>query len=164
MVVFRAQKELVEAAVRRLDDRQLHEPLGENMNCAAVIMKHMAGNMLSRWTDFLTSDGEKPWRDRHGEFVDDIADRGELMALWERGWKCLFTTLEAMDPATLSNQVTIRGEPHTVVGAIHRQMDHYGSHVGQIVQLARYLAKDDWKPLPSPYRTGGDAPGRARGF
>ena len=141
---------MAEAAIRQLDDEQLRRPLDENTNSIAVIMKHMAGNMLSRWTDFLASDGEKPWRNRDSEFVDDIATRDELLGRWEEGWTCLSTSVGALLPGDLMRQVTIRGHPHTVIEAIHRQIDHNGYHVGQIVQLARFLAKDKWTTLTVP--------------
>lgn len=150
IATFHAQKSMADAAIRQLDDHQLHRPLDENTNSVAIIIKHLAGNMLSRWTDFLKTDGEKPSRNRDSEFIDDIPTRDALMAHWERGWKCLFTALAALRPADLTERVTIRGHPHTVVQAIHRQLDHYGYHVGQIVHLARFLAKDQWTTLTIP--------------
>ncbi len=150
IATFHTQKRMAEAAIRQLDNERLHRPLDVNTNSVAVIMKHMAGNMVSRWTDFLTSDGEKPTRVRDGEFIDDIASRDELMARWEQGWKCLFDALAALGPGDSMHRIAIRGHPHTVIEAIHRQIDHYGYHVGQIVQLARFLAKDNWETLTVP--------------
>ncbi len=150
IATFRSDKKLAERAIGQLSREQLHQALDENTNSVAAIMKHMAGNMLSRWTDFLTTDGEKPWRHRDNEFVDDIASRDELMALWERGWECLFKTLDALTPDDLAKTVHIRGHPHTVIEAIHRQLSHYGYHVGQIVQMARVLAMDNWKTITVP--------------
>jgi len=145
-----AQRDLAERAIAQLSDEKLHQPLDENTNSVAIIMKHMAGNMLSRWTDFLTTDGEKDWRNRDSEFVDDFHSRDELMAFWQRGWDCLFSTLNALTAADLTRTVRIRGQPHNVIEAIHRGLDHYGYHVGQIVLVARVLAKDDWTTLTIP--------------
>jgi hypothetical protein len=147
---FRAQKVMAERAVRQLSFEQLRVPLDANTNSIAVIMKHVAGNLLSRWTDFLTADGEKPDRDRDDEFVDTFASREELMAHWERGWACALDSLSALRPDDLTKTVTIRGEPHGVIDATHRSLAHAGYHVGQIVQLARYLAKDEWETLTIP--------------
>ena len=113
-------------------------------------MKHVAGNLLSRWTDFLTSDGEKPWRDRDQEFVDTFKSRDELDEYWERGWNCFFETLQSLTPDDLSKTITIRGEPHSVPLAIHRSIAHCGYHIGQIVLVGRILAKDQWETLTIP--------------
>jgi hypothetical protein len=134
----------------QLSDAQLRVPLDENTNSVAVIMKHMSGNLGSRFTDFLTSDGEKPDRDRDGEFVDDLPSRDAITKHWERGWSILADTLDALRTEDLSKTVTIRGEPHTVVDALHRALAHQGYHVGQITQLARYLAKDRWATITIP--------------
>ena len=147
---FESQKVLADRAIAQLADEQLREALDENTNSIAVIMKHMAGNMLSRWTELLSSDGEKPWRDRDTEFVDDFVSREAIVACWEQGWRCLFDTLDALAPDDLLRVVPIRGEPHRVVEAIDRQLSHYGYHVGQIVQVARVLAKDRWEVLTIP--------------
>ncbi len=154
LTTFQSQKRLAERAILQMTDEQLRTPAAENTNSITVIMKHMAGNMLSRWTEFLTTDGEKPWRHRDNEFVDDITSREELMALWERGWSCLMATLEALTVDDLTKTVTIRGEPHTVILAVHRQLDHYGYHVGQIVLIARVFAKDKWITLSIPPGSG----------
>jgi hypothetical protein len=113
-------------------------------------MKHMAGNLRSRFTDFLTSDGEKPDRDRDGEFVDAFPSRDAMMEHWERGWRILFDALASLRPDDLAKTVTIRGEPHAVIDALHRALAHQGYHVGQIVQLSRYLAKDQWDTITVP--------------
>ena len=147
---YQAQKDLAERAIVQLGDEQLHHPLDENTNSVAVIMKHLAGNMLSRWTDFLTTDGEKQWRNRDREFVDDFPSRDDLTAFWQRGWDCLFATLSALTEGDLTKTVPIRGEPHNVIEAIHRGLDHCGYHVGQIVLVARVLAKDNWTTLTIP--------------
>src|SRR3954462_5331016 len=109
---FEANKRLADQAVEQVPDEMLHVPLDENTNCIAVIMKHLAGNLLSRWTDFLTADGEKPWRGRDGEFVDTLTARDERVAYWESGWRRLFDSLAGLTPSDLGGTVTIRGEPH----------------------------------------------------
>jgi len=147
---FGAQRDLAERAFNQLSPEKLRVSLSAETNSIAVIMKHMAGNMLSRWTDFLTTDGEKDWRDRDAEFIDDFETHDALLAFWQRGWCCLFAALDALSPGDLGRSITIRGELHTVVDAIHRQLDHYGYHVGQIVLIARVLAGDDWKVLTVP--------------
>jgi hypothetical protein len=113
-------------------------------------MKHVSGNLLSRFTDFLTSDGEKPWRDRDDEFVDTFASRQEMLDFWERGWSCLFATLESLQPADLHQHVNIRGEAHSVPLAIQRSLAHCGYHVGQIMLIARILAGDNWQTITIP--------------
>jgi diadenosine tetraphosphate (Ap4A) HIT family hydrolase len=148
--VFRSQKDLAERAIVQLSDDQLHLALDSNTNSIAVIMKHMAGNMISRWTDFLTTDGEKSDRNRDEEFIDRFDPPAQIMAHWERGWRTLFATLESLTPGDLDRTVTIRGEPHSVMLAISRQLSHYGYHVGQIVQIARILAGDRWTTLTIP--------------
>lgn len=150
IVVFQSQKALAEGAIRQTSDENLRKPLDPNTNSIAVIMKHMAGNMLSRWSDFLSSDGEKPTRNRDDEFVDDFADRAALMAYWEDGWNCLMETLGSLSDADLFQTVTIRAEPHHVIDAIQRQISHYGYHVGQIVQIARVHAGENWTVLTIP--------------
>jgi hypothetical protein len=146
--VFRSQKDLAERAIAQVGDDDLHRPLDNHTNSIAIIMKHMAGNMISRWTDFLTSDGEKPDRNRDDEFVDRFATRDEVINHWNRGWQTLFDTLESLTSADLDKTVQIRGEPHSVIRAIDRQLSHYGYHVGQIVLIARILAGDGpWSTL-----------------
>ena len=152
---FRANKGWAEKAVAQLPDEKLHRALDPNTNCIAVIMKHVAGNLLSRWTDFLTTDGEKPWRDRDGEFVDTFASREELLAYWESGWRALFDSLSALSADDVARTVTIRGEPHSVPLAIQRSLAHCGYHVGQILLIARILAGDDWTTITIP--RGGSA-------
>jgi len=147
---FKAYKEMTEKAFGQISDAQFHQPLDENTNSIAVIVKHMAGNLRSRFTDFLTSDGEKPDRDRDSEFVDDISDRPALLAKWNDGWDCLFDALSQLKDSDLSGTITIRGEPHSVIDALARQLSHHSYHVGQIVQLARFLAKDKWMVLTIP--------------
>jgi hypothetical protein len=116
------------------------------------MVKHMSGNMLSRWQDFLTSDGEKPGRDRDAEFENPPGTREALVAAWEAGWQCLFTALEPLSDADLQRTVTIRGEPHSVMQTINRQVAHYSYHCGQIVFLAKHLRSSEWKSLSIPRR------------
>jgi hypothetical protein len=147
---FRSNKGWADKAVAQLPDDKLHVALDPNTNSIAVIMKHVAGNLLSRWTDFLTTDGEKPWRNRDDEFVDSFTSRDELVAYWESGWGRLFDTLAGLAAGDLGGTVTIRGEPHTVPLAIHRSLAHCGYHVGQIVLIARILAGDHWTTITIP--------------
>jgi Protein of unknown function (DUF1572) len=147
---FREQKQTVEKAIGQISDAQLHQPLDENTNSVAVIMKHVSGNFLSRFTDFLTSDGEKPGRNRDSEFVDDMADRATIMVRWETGWECLFDSLFSLNDQDLERTITIRGQPHSVMDALIRSLSHSGYHVGQIVQLSRYQAKGNWQVLTIP--------------
>jgi hypothetical protein len=148
---FQSQKRLAEKAIVQLPDEKLHVPLDANTNSVAVIMRHMAGNLRSRFSDFLTTDGEKPDRDRDGEFVDDAgATREQIMSHWETGWRVLFDTLASLRPEDLTKTITIRQEPWAVVDALHRALAHQAYHVGQIVQLARFLAKDDWQTITIP--------------
>jgi hypothetical protein len=148
--LFRYYKRLGERAMEQVTDEQLFTVLDPEGNSIAVIVKHMAGNMCSRWTDFLTTDGEKPTRDRDSEFVDPPATRKDLLAAWEDGWNRLFTALEPLTDADLGRVVTIRGEAHSVMQAINRQLAHYPNHVGQIVLLAKHFACDHWQSLSVP--------------
>ena len=134
-------------------DPQFFALLDPDANSIALIVKHVSGNMRSRWTDFLTTDGEKPDRDRDSEFERDTADtRQAIMARWDAGWELLFATIMSLAPGDLGRSVTIRGEPHTVVQAINRQLSHYSAHVGQIVLLAKHYAGPSWKTLSIPKR------------
>jgi hypothetical protein len=147
---FQSNKSWADRAVAQLPDDKLHLALDPNTNCIAVIMKHVAGNLLSRWTDFLTTDGEKPWRDRDDEFVDSFASREALTAYWESGWRRLFDALAALTAEDVGKTVTIRGEPHSVPLAIQRSLAHCGYHVGQIMLVARILAGDHWTTITIP--------------
>jgi hypothetical protein len=148
--VFHQYKNLAERAIEQISDEQLYCVLDPEMNSIAVIMKHMAGNMLSRWTDFLTTDGEKPTRNRDSEFEEPPQARAELMTMWERGWDALFTALDPLTDADMTRTITIRGEAHSVMQAINRQMSHYPYHCGQIVLLAKHFRSSDWKSLSVP--------------
>lgn len=151
ITLFRYYKKLGEGAMQQLTDAQLFYTLDAESNSVAVIVKHMSGNMLSRWTDFLTSDGEKPTRNRDGEFEGaDVNSRGQVMQLWEDGWRVLFNALVPLAEHDLSRTITIRSEPHSVTQAINRQVAHYAYHVGQMVFLAKHLRSADWKSLSVP--------------
>jgi uncharacterized damage-inducible protein DinB len=150
LTLFRYYKKLAERGMAQVTDEQLFATLDDEANSIAIIVKHMAGNMRSRWADFLTSDGEKPNRDRDSEFVDPPATRQALLTAWEDGWRYLFEALEPLSDADLGRTVTIRGEPHSVMQAINRQMAHYAHHVGQIVLLAKHLAHGRWQSLSVP--------------
>ncbi len=150
LAVFRYYKRLAERAMEQVTDEQLNVAIDKEANSIAVIMKHMTGNMRSRWTDFLTTDGEKPDRDRDSEFVEPPATRESLMAMWEDGWNCIFSAIEPLTDADLGRTVTIRGEAHSVMQAINRQLAHYPHHVGQIVLLAKHFACDHWQSPSVP--------------
>ena len=148
---FRAYKKLADKALAQVKDEEYFITLDEEANSVGVIMKHMAGNMLSRWTDFLTTDGEKPDRNRDMEFViGPQTSKDELLAFWERGWNCLHEALAELQPADFDKQVMIRGEAHTIVQAINRQMTHYAYHIGQIVFLAKHFRSSAWQSLSIP--------------
>ena len=141
---------MAEKALDQVSEDELFITLDEEANSIAVIMKHLAGNMLSRWTDFLTTDGEKPDRNRDSEFVDPPATRESLLALWDEGWRLVFQALEPLTDAHLDRKVFIRGEAHSVMQAINRQIAHYSYHCGQIVLLAKHFRSQDWKSLTIP--------------
>lgn len=147
---FEANKRLADRAVAQVPDDKLHIALDANTNSIAVIMKHVAGNLASRWTDFLTTDGEKPWRNRDDEFVDTFSTRAELLELWEQGWACLLKALRSLKREELEQTVLIRGEPHSVPLALERSLGHTCYHIGQIVQVARIHAGDKWNTLTIP--------------
>lgn len=154
--LFRYYKKLAERAMEQVTDEQLFASLDEEANSIGIIVKHMAGNMRSRWTDFLTTDGEKPDRARDSEFVDPPATRKALMDIWEEGWTRMFGALEPLSEADLGRTVTIRGEAHSVMQAVNRQMAHYAYHVGQIVMLAKHFAHDRWQSLSVPRNRSAD--------
>ena len=149
---FLYYKTLGEKAMAQLEPEQLFIAVNEETNSIAVIVKHLSGNMISRWTDFLTSDGEKEWRNRDGEFDPDFNrdDAAELMKLWDKGWDCFFTTINALTPDQLETIIYIRNEGHTVMEAINRQLAHYPYHIGQIVFYAKMLKQTEWSSLSIP--------------
>ena len=134
----------------QLSDEKLFWQYNQESNSIAIIVKHLSGNMLSRWTDFLTTDGEKAWRNRDAEFENDISTRQELLATWEAGWQCLFTALQSLTPEDLQKEIYIRNQGHNVTEAINRQLAHYPYHVGQIVFLGKMLCDNSWTSLSIP--------------
>ena len=147
---LRGHKRMGEGAMSQLKDEQFFIALDPEANSVAVIVKHLAGNMRSRFTDFLTSDGEKPDRFRDREFELTSATRADVMKWWEEGWACVFAAIDPLQPEDVMRTVTIRGEPHTVLQAISRQIAHYAQHIGQIVFLATHLRSSEWKTLSIP--------------
>jgi hypothetical protein len=145
---FRNYKKLAEKAFDQVSDDEFFVAIDEESNSIAVIIKHMTGNMFSRWTDFLTTDGEKPTRHRDMEFViTPETTRAEMVERWEKGWQVVFDAIEPLTPEDLARKVFIRGEEHSVLEAISRQQTHYASHIGQIIFLAKHLRSKDWKTL-----------------
>ena len=147
---FEYYKKLAERAMAQVTDDQLFAELDAENNSIAIIVKHLAGNMRSRWTDFLTSDGEKPDRNRDSEFIDPPTTRAALLELWESGWDCVFGALDPLTDADMGRTVKIRGEAHSVMQAINRQMAHYTYHIGQIVMLAKHFQAGRWRTLTVP--------------
>ena len=156
LAVLRYYKKLGENAMAQCPDEGLFQTLHAESNSIAIIVKHLAGNMRSRWTDFLTSDGEKPDRHRDTEFESPATTRDELLRQWEAGWSHVFAALEPLGDADITQTVTIRTEPHSVMQAINRQIAHYSYHVGQIVYLAKHFAADHWKALTIPKKRSAD--------
>ncbi|WP_353140116.1 DUF1572 domain-containing protein [Pseudopedobacter sp.] len=144
---FLYYKMLGEKAIEQLNEEQLFWQYNEESNSIAVLVNHISGNMLSRFTDFLTSDGEKPWRNRDVEFANPLKSKLALMDLWAKGWECLMNALDPLTEADLEKVIYIRNDGHTVIEAINRQLAHYPYHIGQIVFIAKMLKNDDWKTL-----------------
>ena len=152
---FSADKQMVERAVAQLSDDELRRRPAPQFNSVATIIRHVGGNLRSRWTDFLTTDGEKPDRNREAEFADWTGTRDELMQLWESGFKILWDTVASLQPDDMDKSIAIRNEPHTVPRAIIRSLDHLAYHVGQILFLARLVHSGDWNYItvaPEPRR------------
>ena len=148
---LRAYKKLADKALDQLNEDEFFITLDEEANSVAIIIKHMAGNMFSRWTDFLTTDGEKPDRHRDMEFViEPKTGKDDVLAYWEKGWQRVFAALEPLGPEDLGRKVLIRGEEHTVIQAINRQLMHYANHIGQIIFLAKHFRSAEWKSLSIP--------------
>ncbi|MEO8515760.1 MAG: DUF1572 family protein [Flavobacterium sp.] len=154
--LFLYYKTLGEKAMDQLEPEQLFVSVNEDTNSIAVIVQHLSGNMISRWTDFLTSDGEKEWRNRDGEFEDVIKTKEELLKNWNKGWDCLFNTINNLTTDQLSEIIYIRNEGHTVADAINRQLAHYPYHIGQMVFYAKMLKHGDWNSLSIPKNKSGD--------
>ncbi len=148
----RRLKSLAEKAMAQISyEKHLHTTLDDESNSITVLIRHLHGNMLSRWTDFLTTDGEKPSRQRDGEFEPRAAmTRDELMEVWNQGWACFTRAIDSLHPEDLARPITIRGERFSVLESIERQLTHYACHVGQIVLLAKHLASDGWESLSIP--------------
>ena len=147
---FLYYKTIGEKAMNQLEENQLFVSLNEDTNSISTIVKHLSGNMLSRWTDFLTTDGEKEWRNRDAEFDEKITTKQQLFDSWEKGWNCFFDALDSIQPEQLSTIIYIRNEEHTILEAINRQLAHYPYHVGQIVFYAKMLKTSDWESLSIP--------------
>ncbi|HLQ71992.1 MAG TPA: DUF1572 family protein [Bacillota bacterium] len=147
---FENVKTLGDKTISQLSEPDLHWTLNNSSNSIAVIIKHLSGNMISRWTDLFTSDGEKTFRNRDREFEEDHSSRQKLLEFWENGWGILLETMDNLDSTDLLKTVTIRGENHTVVEAIERQMAHYAYHVGQMVYIGKQVKGDEWKTLSIP--------------
>lgn len=147
---FRSYKKLAERAIEQISDEEFFATIDDEANSIALIVKHITGNLRSRWTDFLKTDGEKPDRNRDTEFELIGDTRESLMESWERGWQILFDAIETLTPDDLSNTITIRSEPHSVVEAMNRQLTHYAYHVGQIVLLAKHFKSSEWRSLSVP--------------
>lgn len=147
---FLYYKTLGEKAMAQLEPEQLFVSMNEDTNSIAVIVKHLSGNMLSRWTDFLTTDGEKEWRNRDEEFEQTIKSKEELLEIWDKGWDCFFNAINELTPDQLDTIIYIRNEGHTVIEAINRQLAHYPYHIGQIVFYAKMLKQSDWDSLSIP--------------
>lgn len=148
--IFKQYKTLAEKALDQVGDEELNFAPDAESNSIALIVKHLSGNMLSRWTDFYTSDGEKEWRDRDSEFEGKIENKKHLLEVWEKGWACLFQITEKLKPEDLLKTVYIRREPHTVIDAVNRQIAHYSYHIGQLIYLAKNIRSSGWKSLTIP--------------
>ena len=161
--LLRYYKTLGERAMAQVSDDELVYTADDELNSIAIIVKHLAGNMRSRWTDFLSSDGEKPGRNRDSEFEDPPRTREALMRIWEEGWACVFDALAPLDDSKLAERVLIRGEAHSVVQAINRQLCHYAYHIGQIVLLAKERRRSGWTSLSVPRGKSAEFEQRVRG-
>ena len=148
--LFEYYKSLADKTFTQLREDDFHYQIDETSNSIAIILKHIAGNMLSRWTDFLSSDGEKNWRNRDTEFIDSFSSHEEMLAYWEKGWACLFKAIDDLTEEDLNRIVYIRNQGHSVIEAINRQLSHYAYHVGQIVFLGKMILKNDWQTLSIP--------------
>lgn len=153
---FEYYKSVAERAMEQLEPQQLFYTLNDDSNSIAVIVKHLHGNMMSRWTNFLTTDGEKDWRNRDDEFEQPITNKESLMQLWEEGWSCFFNTINSLTPENLTDIIYIRNEGHTVMEAINRQLSHYPYHIGQIVFFAKQIKNTPWDSLTIPKNKSGE--------
>ena len=147
---LRSVKELGDKAIEQLSEDEIHWSLNKSSNSIAIIVKHLSGNMVSRWTDFLTTDGEKRNRNRDQEFTDTITSKQEMISIWEKGWNTLFKAIDQLGEADLLKKIYIRGESHTVIDAIERQLAHYAYHIGQIVYVGKQIKSEEWESLSIP--------------
>ena len=147
---FKSVKELGDKTIDQLAEEDIHWAYNKESNSVAIIVKHLSGNMISRWTDFLITDGEKSYRNRDQEFEDNIATKQEMVVIWEKGWNILFDTLRNLAEEDLLKEIYIRSESHTVIDAIERQMAHYAYHIGQIVYIGKQIKDQEWKSLSIP--------------
>jgi len=147
---FAYYKMLGDQTFEQLNDAQLFWQANTESNSIAMIVKHLYGNMLSRWTDFLTTDGEKEWRNRDAEFENDLKDKADLIDRWNKGWECLLNAIDSLNPDDLNKEIYIRNQGHTVTEAINRQLAHYPYHVGQIVFIGKILCNENWRSLSIP--------------
>ncbi|RDW20973.1 DUF1572 family protein [Oceanobacillus chungangensis] len=147
---FRSIKELGDKTIQRLSEDEIHWALNKSSNSIAIIVKHLSGNMISRWTDFLTSDGEKNNRKRDQEFIDTISSKQEMIIIWESGWNTLFRSIDNLVEEDLLKNINIRGESHMVIDAIERQIAHYAYHIGQIVYVGKQIKDEEWESLSIP--------------
>jgi Protein of unknown function (DUF1572) len=154
--LFRYYKSLGDKSLAQIDEEKIHFKFEENSNNIATIVKHIAGNMLSRWTDFLIADGEKEWRNRETEFEDTFRSKAEMMACWEKGWACLFDAIDPLNEEDLDKIIYIRNEGHSVLEAMNRQLAHYSYHVGQLVFVIKALKAEGWQTLSIPKGKSGD--------
>jgi hypothetical protein len=148
--LFHYYKDLGDKTIAQLEEEEIHVKFSDNENSIWIIVKHMAGNMKSRWTDFYTSDGEKSWRNRDEEFTDNLVTKADLIRVWNEGWAVLLNVIDNLTDKDISKTITIRSEPHSVLEAINRQFGHYSYHVGQIVFLGKLIRKDSWQSLSIP--------------
>lgn len=147
---FLTYKDLGDKTLCQLSDSQIFWQYNEESNSIAILVKHIAGNMLSRWTHFLTEDGEKTWRNRDQEFINTFKTKQEVLDYWEKGWQCLLDALESMNDDNIFSIIYIRGEPHSVLDAVLRQLAHYPYHIGQMIYIAKMLKNTDWQSLSVP--------------
>ncbi|PAQ15747.1 hypothetical protein CD798_05275 [Bacillaceae bacterium SAOS 7] len=147
---FKSVKDLGDKTISQLTEDDIHWAFNTESNSVAVIVKHLSGNMVSRWSNFLSSDGEKPDRNREQEFKDDISSKQELITVWEKGWTILFETISDLGEEDLLKNIFIRGQSHTVLEAIERQMAHYSYHIGQVVYIGKQLKDESWESLSIP--------------
>ena len=148
--LFAYYKTMGEGAMQQVSDKDLFWQYDSNSNSIAIIVKHISGNMLSRWTNFLSSDGEKQWRDRDNEFEYELGSQKELLGVWNKGWDCLFAALDSLQPSDLQKTIYIRNTGHSVSEALNRQLAHYAAHIGQIIFLAKMISKEKWQSLSIP--------------